>query len=180
MARGTFTFSGVAPGNYRLDPAMGGGALWDVGVYPLSFTRFVLEAEPLEVFGWQVTGPTGVDETFAAQLRFPDNVFLQMDVSMARPYHVFMEFVGDEAALVVPQPFNPGLKNALYLTRRGKTETISINGALTYVGEVEAMADAVLDGASPAVPLADSRATVVIIQALFESAHTGKPISLLP
>jgi predicted dehydrogenase len=178
MVRGTFTFSGVAPGNYRLDPAMGGGALWDVGVYPLSFTRFVLEAEPLEVFGWQVTGPTGVDETFAAQLRFPDEVFLQMDVSMARPYHVFMEFVGDEAALVVPQPFNPGLKNALYLTRRGKTETVTTNGTGTYVGEVEAMADAVLDGASPAVPLADSRGTVAAIQALFESARTGKPVTL--
>ncbi|MEW6094771.1 MAG: Gfo/Idh/MocA family oxidoreductase [Chloroflexota bacterium] len=180
MVRGTFTFSGVAPGNYRLDPAMGGGALWDVGVYPLSFTRFVLGAEPLEVFGWQVPGPTGVDETFAAQLRFPDDIFLQMDVSMARPYHVFMEIVGDEAALVIPQPFNPGLRNALYLSRKGNTETLQIKGAGTYVGEVEAMADAILDGAPPAVPLADSRLTVAAIQALFESARAGKPISLLP
>ena len=32
---GTFTFDGVTPGNYRLDPAMGGGALYDVGIYPL-------------------------------------------------------------------------------------------------------------------------------------------------
>jgi predicted dehydrogenase len=43
---------------------------------------------------------------------------------------------------------------------------------------VEAMADAVLDGASPAVPLADSRGTVAAIQALFESARTGKPVTL--
>ncbi len=180
LVRGTFTFSGVTPGNYRLDPAMGGGALWDVGVYPLSFTHFVLGAEPLEVFGWQTMGPTGVDESFVAQLRFPGGIQLQMDCSMALPYHVFMEIVGDEAALVVPQPFNPGLKNSIYLTRKGKTETIQVNGAGTYVGEVEAMADAILEGAPPAVPLADSRGTVAALQALFESARTGKAVSLLP
>ncbi len=178
VVRGTFSYPGAPDGNYRLKPEMGGGALWDVGVYPLSFTRFALGADPLEVFGWQVTGPTGVDESFAAQLRFPNDVVLQMDVSMARPYHVFMEIVGDEAALVIPQPFSPGPKEALYLTRKGMTETIKVNGAGTYAGEVEAMADAILDGAPPAVPLADSRATVGIIQALFESARTGKPAAL--
>lgn len=180
LVRGSFTYPGAPSGNYRFDPAMGGGCLWDVGVYPLSFTRFALGADPLEVFGWQATGPTSVDESFVAQLRFPDEVFLQMDVSMARPYHVFMEFVGDEAALVIPHPFSPGPKESLYLTRKGLTETIQIKGAGTYVGEVEAMADAVLDGAPPAVPLADSRATVAAIQALFESARTGKPIFLTP
>lgn len=178
MVRGSFTYPGTDPDNYRLNPEMGGGCLWDVGVYPLSFTRFVLEAEPLEVFGWQVPGPTGADESFAAQLRFPDNIHFQMDCSMALPYHVFMEIVGDEAALIIPQPFNPGLKNALYLTRRGKTETIQVNGAGTYVGEVEAMADAILDCAPPAVSLADSRGTVAAIQALFESARVGKPVTL--
>ncbi|MBI4732168.1 MAG: Gfo/Idh/MocA family oxidoreductase [Chloroflexi bacterium] len=180
VVRGSFTYPGTDADNYRLKPEMGGGCLWDVGVYPLSFTRFMLGAEPLEVFGWQTLGATGVDESFAAQLRFPDGVHLQMDCSMALPYHVFMEIVGDEAALVIPQPFNPGLKNALYLTRKGKTETIQVNGAGTYVGEVEAMADAILEGAPPAVPLADSRGTVAAIQALFESARTGKAVSRLP
>lgn len=178
MVRGSFTYPGTTPGNYRLSPEMGGGALWDVGIYPLGYTRFVLGAEPLEAFGWQVAGPTGVDESFVAQARFPDEVFLQMDVSMARPYHVFMEIVGDEAALVIPQPFNPGPKEALYLARKGNTETIKVNGAGTYVGEVEAMADAILDGAPPAVPLADSRAAAGIVQALFESARAGKPATL--
>lgn len=32
---GTFTFQGVSPGNYRLSPAHGGGALYDIGIYPL-------------------------------------------------------------------------------------------------------------------------------------------------
>jgi D-xylose 1-dehydrogenase (NADP+, D-xylono-1,5-lactone-forming) len=178
LVRGSFTYPGCAADNYRLKPELGGGCLWDVGIYPLGFTRFVLEAEPLEVFGWQTPGPTGVDEAFAAQLRFPGDIHLQMDTSMALPHHVFMEFVGDEAALVVPQPFNPGRKEALYRTRKANTETIKVFGEATYVGEVEAMADAILEGKPPAVPLDDSRRTVAAIQALFESARSGKPVSL--
>jgi predicted dehydrogenase len=157
---------------------MGGGSLWDVGIYPLGFTRFILGTEPLEVFGWQTPGPTGVDETFVAQLRFPADITLQFDCSMAAPYHVFMEIVGDEATLVIPQPFTPGIKNTLYLTRKANTSTIKAPGNGTYVGEVEAMADAILKGTPPAVSLADSRLSVAIIQALSESARTGKSVSI--
>jgi len=74
---------------------MGGGGLWDVGCYPLSYTRFILGAEPVEVFGYQVTGPTGVDERFSPQLRFPQEVHAQFDCSVKIPYHAFMEIVGD-------------------------------------------------------------------------------------
>jgi D-xylose 1-dehydrogenase (NADP+, D-xylono-1,5-lactone-forming) len=178
LLSGSFTYAGTTPDNYRLKPEMGGGCLWDVGVYPLGYARFVLGEEPLEVFGWQVPGPTGVDETFVTQLRFPEDVHLQMNCSMALPYHVFMEIVGDEAALIVPHPFTPGPREALYLTREKLTETIQVKGSGTYVGEVEAMAEAILDGAPPAVPLVDSRLTVTAIQALFESAKTGKPVSI--
>jgi predicted dehydrogenase len=180
LVRGSFTFDGTKPDNYRLKPEMGGGCMWDVGVYPISYARHVLGAEPLEVFGWQTTGLTGVDETFIGQIKFPSDVYLQMDCSMAVPYHVFMEIVGDQATLVIPQPFNPGLKNTLYLAGKEKTETILVKGTGTYVGEVEAMADAILEGQPPAVSLTDSRSTVAVIQALFESARTGRPVSLQP
>jgi xylose dehydrogenase (NAD/NADP) len=178
LVRGSFTYGGTDEGNYRLKAEMGGGCLWDVGIYPLSFARFVLGAEPEEVFGWQTAGPTGVDQSFVAQLRFPGEIHMQFDCSMAAPYHVFMEIAGEEAALVIPQPFNPGLKNSLYLSRGGKNTIIPVVGNATYVGEVEAMADAILDGKPPAVSLTDSRANVKVIAALFESARTGRPVSL--
>ncbi len=176
LARGSFTYDGTAPGNYRLKPEMGGGCLWDVGGYPLGFMRAVLVAEPLEVFGWQATGPTGVDESFVGQLRFPGGIFGQFDCSMVTPYHVFMEFVGDEASLFIPQPFIPSPRLTLRLTRRGKTETIPVKGPETYIGEVEDMADAILLGKPPVVSLADSRAMAAAILALFESAKIGRPV----
>jgi len=179
LVRGSYTYPGTDPDDYRWKPEMGGGGLWDVGCYPLSYTRALLGAEPLEVFGWQVTGPTGVDELFTAQLHFPDDVYAQFDCSVKIPYHVFMEIVGDEATLIIPKPFNPGMKETLYLTRGGKVEKIVVKGTGSYIGEVEDIADAILLGKPQRVSLADSRANTAAILALFESAKTGKPVTPL-
>jgi xylose dehydrogenase (NAD/NADP) len=179
LVRGSYTYPGSDPDNYRWKLEMGGGCLWDVGCYPLSYTRALLGKEPLEVFGWQVNGPTGVDEVFAAQMRFPCDIYAQFDCSVKIPYHVFMEIVGDEATLIIPNPFNPGTKETLYLTRGGKVETITVKGTGSYTGEVEDMADAILLGKLPTVSLADSRANTATILALFESARTGRPITIL-
>jgi D-xylose 1-dehydrogenase (NADP+, D-xylono-1,5-lactone-forming) len=178
LVRGSFTFLMTNPDDIRWKPEMGGGGLWDVGCYPLSYMRTVLAAEPLEVFGGQIIGPTGVDESFVAQMHFPNDVFAQFDCSIQTPHHVFMEIVGDEGTLIIPHPFNPGMSETLFLTRGKKTEKITVKGADTYVGEVENMADAILLGKPQTVSLADSRANVAAILALFESAKTGKPVQL--
>ena len=179
VVRSSFTFVMTNADDYRLKPEMGGGALWDIGCYPLSFTRAVLAAEPLEVFGWQVTGPTGIDDSFAAQMRFPGDVFAQFDCSIRLPFRVFMEISGDEATLRVPRPFNPGVQETLVLIRQGKTDTILVKGTPPYVSEVEDMADAILMGKPPVISLADSRANVAAILALFASAKTRMPVAVL-
>ena len=178
LVHGSFSFVMTSPDDIRWDPQMGGGGLWDIGCYPLSFTRCVLATEPLEVFGWQVTSPSGIDETFAAQLRFPGDIYFQLDCSFKIPSHQFVEIVGDEGTLSIPQPFNVGSKRNLYLTQSGKTSTIPVKGPDPYVGEVEDLADAILLGKPPAVSLADSRANTAALLALLESAKTGQPVSL--
>jgi len=176
--RGSFTFEQTRESNFRSNPAQGGGALWDVGGYPVSFMRMLAGAEPLEVFGWQATGPTGIDETFAGQMRFPGEVFAQFDCSFVLPFHAFMEIIGSEATLIVPTPFKPGETTKIFITRNGKAQAIKVKGQYLYNGEVEDMADAILLAKSPRVGLADSRGNVATILALFESARTGKPVSL--
>jgi xylose dehydrogenase (NAD/NADP) len=178
MVHGSFTFVMTSQADIRWDPQMGGGGLWDIGCYPLSFTRSVLGTEPLEVFGWQITSPTGVDELFAAQLRFPGDIYVQLDCSFKIPSHVFMEIVGEEGTLNIPLPFNTGARKTLYLTRVGKTSTVVVKGPDPYIAEVENLADAILLGKPPAVSLADSRLNTAAILALLESAKTGKPITL--
>jgi predicted dehydrogenase len=174
LIRGSFSYVLTRAGDVRLDPAMGGGSIWDVGCYPISYTRTVAGETPLEVFGWQVTSPTGIDETFVGQMRLNHEVHAQFDCSFAIPFHAFMEIIGSEGTLNIPNPFKPGVDEKIFLTREGKTETIQIKGQELYIGEVEDRADAVLLGHSPRISLDDSRANVAVISALLESARAGK------
>jgi predicted dehydrogenase len=178
LVRGSFSFMLSREGDVRLDPALGGGSIWDIGCYPISYARTVIGSNPLEVFGWQVTGPTGIDETFVGQMRFEEGVFAQFDSSFVLPFHTFMEIVGTQATLNIPRPFKPETAEKVYLTRGDKTETIKVKGQELYIGEVEDMADAILLGGEPRVSLADSRSNVAVILALLESARSGKPVPL--
>jgi predicted dehydrogenase len=178
LLRGSFTFKLDREGDIRLDPAMGGGSLWDVGCYPISYMRTVLGADPLEGNGSQVLGATGIDETFVGQLRFPGDVYGQFDSSLVIPFHAYMEFVCSQGTLIVPNPYKPGVKEKIFLVRDGNTETIKIKGQELYLGEVEDMADAVLLGKKPRISLDDSRANVATILALLESARTKLPVNI--
>jgi predicted dehydrogenase len=176
LIRGTFSFALTNEKDVRLNLEMGGGSIWDVGCYPISYARTVVGENPLEVFGWQVTGETGIDDTFVGQMRFKDDVLAQFDSSFVIPFHAFMEIVGSEGTLNIPQPFKPDVNEKIYVTRGDKTETIKIKGQELYIGEVEDMADAILLGRDPLVSLDDSRANVAVISAFLESARIGKPI----
>jgi len=177
LIRGSFSFVLSREGDVRLNPDWGGGSIWDVGCYPISYTRSVVSAEPVEVFGWQVEGSTGIDESFVGQMRFESGVHAQFDSSFVIPFHAFMEIVGTEGTLNIPRPFKPGVNEKIYLTRDEKTETITIKGQELYLGEVEDMADAILLGRDSLISLDDSRANVAVIRAFLESARSGKPVN---
>jgi xylose dehydrogenase (NAD/NADP) len=176
--RGAFTFKMRTEENIRLVPEMGGGSIWDVGCYPLSYTRLIVGAEPLEVFGQQVTGRTGIDDSFFGQLKFPGQVYAQFDSGFRTPYRTHLEIVGDEGTLTIPSPFKPELSEKVTLYRPEKTEVLKMPRQELYLGEVEDLADCILTGKTPRMTLADSRANVAVIVALLESAKTGLPVTL--
>lgn len=178
LIRGSFSFLLSREGDVRLKPEWGGGSIWDVGCYPISYARTVVGEEPLEVFGWQATGPTGIDETFVGQMRFKEDVVAQFDSSFVIPFHAFMEVVGSDGTLNIPKPFKPEVNEKIYLIRGDKIETLKVKGQELYLGEVEDMADAVLLGKEPRVSLDDSRSNVAVISALLASARTGMPVRL--
>jgi predicted dehydrogenase len=68
----SFTFPAEIEGNYRNSPAMGGGALYDVGVYPLhAIAALVGDDAKVEIESCdKKMGPTGIDLTSKWQMRF--------------------------------------------------------------------------------------------------------------
>ncbi|ASY22311.1 dehydrogenase [Candidatus Planktophila versatilis] len=83
----SFTFPANIDGNYRLSPAMGGGALFDVGVYPLhAMAALVGDNAQMEIQKCDVTtGPTGIDLTTTWQLRFAGSITAQGVASFEMP-----------------------------------------------------------------------------------------------
>ena len=68
--RSIFNFSLHNRDNVRLVPEYGGGALWDVGVYPLSFAQFIMGSPPRWVAATQWLGDTNVDESFSGLMNY--------------------------------------------------------------------------------------------------------------
>jgi predicted dehydrogenase len=178
MVKGEFTYNIKPETNVRLYPELGGGSVWDVGCYPISYTRYILGGEPEEVFGWQVQGRSGVDEVFAGQMRFSGGVMAQFDSGFRSCYRSRMEIVGSEGSLIVPHPFNPGFDISITLWDGESLQEIQIPDQELYLGEVEDLADAILDGKSPRISLADSRSNVKVILAFLRSADSGQPVVL--
>lgn len=178
LIRGAFTYILNRPGDVRLVPELGGGSIWDVGCYPVSYARYIVGAEPLEVFGWQVTGETGIDDTFVGQMRFPGDVYAQFHSSFRLSHTSLVEITGTEARITIPKPYKPGKRPTIVLDRAGKAEKVRVPGEQLYLGEVEYMADVIQGDARPRIPLDDSRANTVVLLSLLESARKGKPVAI--
>jgi predicted dehydrogenase len=180
LVRGAFTFRLDRPSDIRLDPSLGGGSLWDVGCYPVSYARTILAEEPTQAFAWQELGATGIDLTLAGQLRFPPGALLQFDCGFDAPLRAEIEIVGSDGSLRVPRPFKPGPTETLVLTRGNVSETLEVEGQELYLGEIEDLADAILLGRPPRIGLDDSRANTATLLALYRSAREGGPVTVAP
>ena len=178
LIRGSFTFKIADENDVRLNASLGGGSIWDVGCYPISYARLIA-GDPVEVFGWQITGAaSGVDETFVGQMRFPNNVYAQFDSGFRTPFRTHIELVGDQGSLTVPKPFIAKPDGEIILSDGNEKRVITIPGEELYLGEVENMADAILEGKPIRMSLEDSRNNVATIDALLRSAREGKPVTL--
>ena len=193
LIRGVFAFTLDNPGDIRLDTNMGGGSLWDLGSYCVSFARAVLQAEPVEVNAYQVSGGTGVDMSFSAQMRFPTNILVQFFSSFQSFAHIEADFLGTGGRIYADIPWanHIGASANVQVTRSGDTEETStfsdsVEGHTTdtktyenmnaYQCEINSMVESVLNGAEPVISLADSWKNVATIVALHKSARTGKPV----
>ena len=193
LIRGVFAFTLENPGDIRLDTNMGGGSLWDLGSYCVSFARTVLQAEPVEVSAYQVGGDTGVDMSFSAQMRFPTGALVQFFSSFQSFAHIEADFLGTHGRIYADIPWvnHIGATANVQVVRSGDVEgastfSDSIEGHTTetktyenmnaYQCEIDSMVESVLEGVEPVISLADSWKTVATIVALHESARTGKPV----
>jgi xylose dehydrogenase (NAD/NADP) len=176
--KGAFTFPLIREGDVRLVPALGGGSLWDVGCYPVSYTCFLAGAAPADVFGWQRLSPSGVDLEFTGMMRFADGSVAQFDSGFTGPFRTEMEIVGRDAVLRIERPFRTDERSRMLLTVGDEIVSLPFDAEAPFAGEIGDMEAVALDGRPPRIPLSESRRTVQTIRALYDSAASGVPRSL--
>lgn len=162
-------------GNIRWSGRLGGGVLWDVGCYPVSFSRGLSGCLPTDIWARQIKGPTGVDIISACQLFFPGGLIAEIDCSFVLPYGVGAEVVGEMGALRLPNPWQPDVdgksSGLIHITPDDTESLISTPVVNPYRCEIEAMENAVLIGELPSYSPAESRDNVDIIYTCYKKAN---------
>jgi predicted dehydrogenase len=163
LVAGSFSFFLTHPGDPRIDPAMGGGSLWDVGCYPVSLARRVAGEEPDRVDAFARFDERGVDRTFIGQLHFPGGLLAQFDSGFAAPERERIEIVGSDASLVLDAPFLPapdGPPPSVTMWRGREATVIDVRSVDQCHAQVADLTAAILDGTPPRIDLGFSRGNI--------------------
>ena len=192
---GTFTFVLDNPGDFRLEPDLGGGSLWDVGSYPVSFIRTVLDAEPTSVAAVQATDARGIDLSLTGLLSFAGGVSGRFFCSFAALPRWHAEIIGNAGRIELDHPWlnNIGEPAHLHITTVSEdasastfgdnvaeqvTERLRYENVNPYSDEVKAMVGAILDGEAPVISMASSRGNIAALVALYRAAREGTVVPL--
>jgi xylose dehydrogenase (NAD/NADP) len=194
IVRSVFSFILDKTEDIRLESHLGGGSLWDIGSYPISFSRLVLGADPEEVTGWHVLNNRGVDTTFTGQMRFASGTFAQFSCSFRAIPRWEIEFIGAQGAIYLDHPWlnrvgepshvrivhGGGAANETFgdSTSHLKMEIVTFEKTNAYQCEVDSMNASIMTGTEPVISLNDSRGNIATIVALYNSAKENRPIRI--
>jgi predicted dehydrogenase len=177
--RSAFTFDlGVLPitgANVRIDPALRGGSLYDVGGYCVNVSRMVAGEEPSTIEAvWNIDPATGVDRACAAVLGFPSGVIAHFDVGFHSIPTNFIEVVGAKGRIHVASPWWPDRKRAVItvqLDGRKAREVVVRDGGWIFTIEADHMADVIAGRAQPLIPAANSIGTAHVLDTIWKRMH---------
>lgn len=176
-----FSYFNRDPQNIRNVPEYGGGALMDIGCYPVTTSRFIFGEEPSRVLGLAERDPEmKIDRLTSAILDFPSGQATFTCGTQLVPYQR-MHFFGTLGRIEIEIPFNaPPDRPCRILIDDGSSlsgdtiETIetSVNDQYTIQGDL--FSRAIREDTQVPVPLEDALKNMQTIEALFRSAQSGK------
>ena len=177
---GFFSYFNADPDNIRNKLEMGGGALLDIGCYPISISRFVFGVEPKRVLGLiERDRELLIDRLTTAILDFGIGQSTFTCSTQLVPYQR-MTFFGSKGRIEVPIPFNaPNDRPTRIQIDDGSNllatsmETVEFPVCDQYTIQGDLFSRTVLENQKQAVPLEDAINNMTVIDAVFRSAATG-------
>ncbi len=160
--------------NIRLNAQVGGGAVRDVGCYPIDLANLLIGRLPTAVSAASIMRD-GVDTTTAGTLHY-DDVIASFSCGFDAPAGDSALLIGSAGTIALPRPFRPDRGGATLVIKNaaGSTEVIDPPGDL-YRIEVERFADRVLHHDPDSADLELSRRTIEVISRVLAAAHQTSP-----
>jgi predicted dehydrogenase len=178
--QGFFSYFNTDPKNIRNIPDCGGGALMDIGCYPINTSRFLFGEEPRRVSGVVEKDPEfQVDRLTSAVLDFPSGQASFTCSTQLVPYQR-MQLLGTKGRIEIEVPFNaPNDRPCRIFIDDGRdlfgggitVETFPTCDQYTLQGDV--FSRAVREGTEVPVPMTDAIKNMAVIEAVFRSAESG-------
>ena len=166
------------PHNIRLQAALAGGSLMDVGCYPVNFCHAVFGHPPSAVAARVYKPDDGqVELTTNAVLDFGDGRFGLIDSSFDLPTRQVAEIHGENGSISIPLPFTPvDVEVEVILSLEGQTIHQHIARVDQYRLEVEHFGACVRSGTQPVFDLTETLENLATIEAIYRSAGYPWPI----
>jgi predicted dehydrogenase len=182
LIQGFFGYFNRDTKNVRNILEFGGGALLDIGCYPVTLSRFIFGEEPSRVIGLIERDPEmKTDRLTSAMIEFPSGQ-CAFTCSTQLAYNQRMVFFGTKARIEIERPINPPNDQPSRIliddnpgdpTGSGiRSETIATCDQFTIQGDL--FSRAIREGSEVPVPLEDSARNMAAIEAIFRSAESGK------
>ena len=174
----------VTADNIRMKKALGGGTLYDIGIYCINAARYLFRAEPTEVMAVSVNSGLErlkeIDETTGAVLRFDGDRVATFVTSFNAADVASYRIVGTKGHLHVEPAYEYALGLAYELTVNDKTTRKRIGKRDQFAPELLHFSDCIREKRQPEPSGEEGLQDVRIVEALYHSAKTRKAVSIAP
>jgi predicted dehydrogenase len=178
---GHFSYFRRDPNDIRSRVEFGGGALMDIGCYPISLSRWLFDEEPTDVIANVERDPDmHIDRLASGMMRFPSG-HSTFTCAGQLVSHQRMQVYGTEGRIEVEIPFNaPPDRECRIFVDNGSTldgssaETITFPAVDQYRLQGDRFAEAVRGVGTVPVSLDDAIGNMAVLDALFRSAESGR------
>lgn len=155
----------------RHRPDLGGGALMDLGCYPLHWLRTIAGSEPRLVSARMEAGAAGVDLLTEAELEFPGGIPARLRTCMkpAQTYKALIALKGSDGILRAVNPIHPSFGNSLSIQKGREITRYSVDGGATYDYQLAHVMDVIAGRTAPLTGGEDAVANMAMIDAIYEA-----------
>lgn len=155
--------------NVRMDPALGGGSLWDVGCYPLNIAGLITGETPNLIKAHRID-ENGVDISLAAILQYPSGVVATISCGFNCHSARFTEIHGEKGSLLLTNSFGDCDAPILVVDENDNITKHPVQKSERYVLQVEDFSNAILNGLPPTLTMEETVRNIGIIEKILEEA----------